>query len=118
MLKTGSTCQLADLPGYINVSAMAGEYETNDNQRVGESEKVTTFVLKARVSRFGSRKRGELVPDVQNLCKDVSLVKTNDVEVNETEFEKYNRGEVIFLRSGRSSRLCEPVSFKFNFFIG
>ena len=118
MLKTGSTCQLADLPGYINVSALAEEYETNDNQRVGESEKVTTFLLKARVSRLGSRKRGELLPDVQNLCKDVSLVKTNDIEVNETEFEKYNRGEVIFLRSGRSSRLCDQVSFKFNFFIG
>ena len=72
-------------------------------------------MLKARESRFGSRKRAELVPDVQYLCKDVPLVKTNDVEVNETEFDKYNNGKVIFLKNGRNSRFCEQVSFKLYF---
>ena len=110
MLKTGDTCQLADLPGYINVSTMAGKYDKIDNQRAEESEKVTTFLLKARESRFGSRKRADLVPDVRYLCKDAPLVKTNDIEVNEIQFEKYNKGEVIFLKNGRSSRLCEQVS--------
>ena len=112
MLKTGDTCQLTDLPEYLNVSAMAGGYETHDKARVEESDKVTTFVLKARESRFGSRKRAELVPDAQYLCKDAPLVKTKDVEINATEFEKYDRGEVIFLKTGRNSRLCEQVCHK------
>ena len=117
MVKTNNTCQLSDLPEDINVSEMAGNYEANDKRRVGESNKVSSFTLKSRKSRYGSRKRKTLIPDVQYLCKDTSLVKTNDVLVNETEFEKYNRGEVIFLENTRSSRSCETVCILFNILI-
>ena len=109
MVKTNKTCQLSDLPEDLNVSEMAENYEGNDKRRVVESDKVSSFILKIREARYGSLKRKELIPDVQYLCKHTSLVKTNDVLVNETEFEKYNRGEVIFLNNTRSSRFCQTV---------
>eukprot|EP00092_Neocalanus_flemingeri_P056484 GFUD01066981.1.p1 GENE.GFUD01066981.1~~GFUD01066981.1.p1 ORF type:complete len:895 (+),score=149.92 GFUD01066981.1:13-2697(+) len=107
LLKTGDVCQLADLPTHFNVSASAERFESQArmNQGDNESEKVTSFVLKTRDSRLGSRRRAELVPDVQDLCDDVPLVKTKDLLVNETEFEKFKKGEVIFVER-KSSRRC------------
>ena len=108
ILKTGGTCQIADLPGHINVSATAEEFQAKERNNHG---KLITYVLKARESRFGSKRRAELVPDAQDLCNDVPLVKTNDFVVNETEFEKYNRGEVVFIDNVESSQGCLTVSY-------
>eukprot|EP00092_Neocalanus_flemingeri_P032991 GFUD01035877.1.p1 GENE.GFUD01035877.1~~GFUD01035877.1.p1 ORF type:complete len:623 (-),score=91.11 GFUD01035877.1:252-2120(-) len=107
LVKTGDVCQLADLPTHFNVSASAERFESQArmNQGDNESEKVTSFVLKSRDSRLGSRRRAELVPDVQDLCDDVPLVKTKDFLVNEAEFEKFKKGEVIFVER-RGSRRC------------
>ena len=116
MLKTGGTCQLTDLPEYLNVANLAQGYESNDGKRVKKSEEITSFMLKVREARFGSRRRAELIPDAQYLCKDAPLVKTNDVQVNETEFEKYERGEVIVVNNGRSTRRCDTVRMIFKLY--
>ena len=86
---------------------MAGEF--GQRERIDEAEKVTTFLLKVRESVLGSKHRSELFTDVQDLCTKAPLVKTKDIEINETEFEKYNNGEVIFIKTIISSGLCEQV---------
>lgn len=108
LLKSGDVCQLADLPDDFNVSASAEGYEPKGrmNQGDNESEKVTSFILKSRESILGSRRRAELVADVQDLCDNVPLVKTKDFSVNETEFEKFRKGEVILIENLRNTREC------------
>ena len=107
MLRTGGICQLTKLPGSTNVSTLASEFESLDGEMT--SEKVTKFVLKGAVSRLGSRRRAELLPEVQDLCKKVSLEETNDFGINETDYEKLKSGEVIFLNNTRSPRDCIEV---------
>ena len=107
MLKSGGTCKLAELPGNINVSAIAAEFGGKNVRMAPET--VTTFILKARESRLGSKKRSELLPEAQDLCKNVPMVKTNDIKVNETEFEKLRTGEVITLKNPKSKRTCLQV---------
>ena len=113
MLKTDDTCQFTELPGYMNVSTMAAEFEFQDGNMT--NEKVTKLVLKAGISRFGSRRRAELLPEVQDLCKKVPLVETHDIGINETEYEKFKSGEVIFLNNTRSTRDCIAVGSLRNF---
>ena len=107
MLKTDDTCKFTELPGYMNVSAMAQEFESQAGNMT--NEKVTNLVMKAGVSRFGYRRRAELIPEVQDLCKKVPLVQTNDFEIDETDLEKFKSGEVIFLNNTRSARDCIVV---------
>ena len=111
MLKTANICQIADLPGYINVSGMAKQFEnelrSNKDSRMDGNKK---FVLKTPESLLGSAIRLEvLIPTVQDKCRDVQAVKTKDVEISAALFEKYNNGEVIFFNNTKSSRSCATV---------
>ena len=92
MVKTANICQIADLPGYINVSGMAKQFEnelrSNKDSRMDGNKK---FVLKTPESLLGSAIRLEvLIPTVQDKCRDVQAVKTKDVEISAALFEKYN----------------------------
>lgn len=111
MLKTASICQIADLPGYINVSGMAEQFEnkfrSNKESRMDENKK---YILKTPESLLGSDKRTEvLIPYVQDKCRDVQAVKTKDVEISADLYEKYENGEVIFIDDTKSSRSCATV---------
>ena len=107
MLKTGGTCQLTKLPEYMNVATMVKEFDSNDGTKSNEIK--TKYVLKAAKSRFGSTRRKELLPEVQDLCKKVPLVQTDDFEANATDYEKLNRGEMVYLKKARSKRGCMQV---------
>jgi hypothetical protein len=111
MLKTARICQIADTPGYINVSGMAKQFENglrlNKDSRMDQMKK---FVLKTPESMLASDKRREvLLPYVQDKCRDVQAVKTKDVEISADLYEKYESGEVIFIDNTKSSRTCATV---------
>ena len=114
MVKTGGLCQLSDLPDHYNVSAMAEGLERHHGMtRVKQSDVVTNFLLKTRVAKLGAKKRAELHPDVGHLCKDHPIVKTSDFQVEKTDWEKYDRGEIVFLENKeRSPRSCDKVTLK------
>ena len=109
MLKTNNTCQVSDLPGYINVSAMAQQLEglERENNTVTEAKSVTTYVLKARKSRYGMKRRKELLPEIQDHCQNEPVIRTDDFSVNQTQFEKYNAGELILVKTEKKTRDCE-----------
>ena len=86
MVKSNNICQLADLPGGIDVSDTANLFEKSE-----ERNQTTKFYLKSRESRLGFKERGKQLTDVQGHCEKSQLVKTREYEANETEFEKYNR---------------------------
>ena len=110
MLQTNHTCQISDLPEHLNVSDMAQNLEKRrkENSSDGQVKSVTTFVLKARNARIGNEKRSHLLPAIQEKCKQGPVVLTNDFLVNETEFEKYNAGEIILIPiKEKNTRICE-----------
>ena len=67
------------------------------------------FFLKSRQARLGKERRKALLPAVQSVCEQTQLVTTIDYEVNETQYEKYKRGEVILVPTPRSKRDCREV---------
>ena len=107
MLKTNNTCQLSTLPSYVNVSVMAGEFESLEAENSTVTKTITTFVLKGRHSRLGIRRRENLLPEIQDRCKKEPLIGTNDFIINATQFEKYNAGELIVIDNEKKTRLCE-----------
>ena len=113
MLKTDDVCQISEMPGDINVSSMAGQ--SRKNGRINNYSSIhnkARFVLKTPESLLGSEKRSELlVLDDKNQCKDVPAVRTKDIEINATLFEKYNKGEVIIVDNMTSTRKCPTVYF-------
>ena len=78
-----------------------------DNNTVTQDKTVKIFILKARKSRYGKKKRKELIPEIQDLCQNEPVIQTDDFSVNQTEFEKYNAGELILVRKEKRTRLCE-----------
>lgn len=88
---------------------MAGELENleKQNNTATETNTVMTFVLKARRKRYGIKKRQDLLPEVQGHCQNDPLIETEDFNVNKTEFEKYNAGELIVVEKEKKTRLCE-----------
>ena len=102
MLKTGGMCHIADLPDYINVSKLAQGYENNNKRTVRESDKVTTYLLKARLARYGAKQRAELHQDADYLCKDAPLVKTEDTHLTNEDWEKLKNDEIITLETDKS----------------
>ena len=55
------------------------------------------FFLKVGKARLGQQRRDDLLPDVQNLCKENQMVKTEDIEITQADFDKYKSGEVILI---------------------
>ena len=104
MVKTNNTCQLTDLPGEIDVDDVAKAFETD-----AELNHTTQFFLKSRKSRLGFEERAKLLPEVQGLCGKTQLVRTQDFEVNKTEYEKFHKGEVIYVSSPINTRSCIEV---------
>jgi len=104
MMKSGGICHITDLPDHINVSKLAQGYENNDKRTVRQSDTVTTFLLKARLARYGSKQRAELHQDADYLCKDVPLVKTDDTHLTKEDWEKLDNDEIITLETDKSLR--------------
>ena len=62
------------------------------------------FFLKVGKARLGQQRRDDLLPDVQNLCKENQMIKTEDIEVTQAEFDKYENGEVILIEKLSAER--------------
>ena len=87
---------------------MAEELESleKQNDTATETNTFTTYVLKARKKRYGIKRREELLPEVQNHCQNEPVIETEDLNVNQTMFEKYNAGEVILIENEKNTRGC------------
>ena len=113
MLKTGGMCAITDLPDHLNVASMAEGFKTHNKMRAEESNTDTSYLIKSREARYGAQKRAaELHPEAAHLCKDDSVVKTNDVYVAEEDFKKFENGEVIIIGDDKNTRQsvnCELV---------
>ena len=107
MLMSNNTCQLSSLQlpeNGMNVESISKAF--------GSKMKLTPkkqFFLKSRQARLGKERRKALLPAVQSVCEQTQLVTTIDYEVNETQYEKYKRGEVILVPTPRSKRDCREV---------
>ena len=108
MLKTNNTCQITNLAQDMDVAKMAEELE-NVDQEVNESNTTTTYVLKSRMKRYGKQARQELLPEVQDHCRNEPIVETEDFSVNKTEFENYDAGGIIFVESTAKTRTCVTI---------
>jgi hypothetical protein len=101
------SCLLAPLPHFMNVSVIAKQFEQRKNVRVEDSDEVKIFSLKSRKGRLGSIKRAEKIPEVNEQCKDVPMVETEELGLNETEFKKFSSGKVVTIKNQRHSRYCQ-----------
>ena len=103
MLKTDNICQLGPLklPEDMNVGEAAKGFETTIplDQR-------TEFFIKVKKAVFGHQKSSELLPDVQNECFETPLVKTDDIEISQTEFEKLEKGGIILVEDSKETQQC------------
>ena len=104
MVMSNDTCQISplQLPENMTVEDVARAF---DDSSVELTPK-TQFFLKQRKARLGKKERNKLLDAVQSVCDQTQLVTTRDFEVNETQFEKYKKGEVIFIPEPRSERAC------------
>ena len=68
------------------------------------------FFLKAKEAILGSEKRAEQQPEVIDHCEKSQMVQTRDIEINESEYERYKRDQIVTVNKRESRQICEPVS--------
>ena len=78
-----------------------------ENMMVTQDKTKTTFILKAKQSRLGTKSRQNLLPEIQDQCKNEPMVQTTDFIIDETDFDKYIAGELITVKSKTRTRRCE-----------
>ena len=103
MLKTRDICQVTALPADIIV----GETVLGGNVTITPTKK---FFLKAKEAILGSEKRAEQRPEVLDHCEKSQMVQTRDIEINETEYEKYKRDQIVTVNKRESRGVCVTVS--------
>ena len=114
MLKTRDICQISALPKHFDVDAMASNLTTNKraDESLNEDNTETGYVLKPRHARLGKRAANKLLSEVQDRCKETPIVETlEDVQINATEFKKYQEGQIIFVKEDSRKRLCERTAY-------
>merc|ERR1719206_1054655 len=110
LIKNNGTCSLATLPSVMNVSNAAEQFGSRKNK-----EKRKIYSIRSRQYDLDSEQRGQQIPEVEAQCKDLPLIQTTEVSINETEFEKFNSGDVIFIRKeqqDKQARFCLPAGTK------
>jgi len=70
-----------------------------------QSNTVMSYQIKSRKARYGAKKRAEVLhPEANYLCRNAPVIKTNDFDMTQEDFEKYNRGEAITIRNEKLAR--------------
>ena len=99
-MKTSNICQIAPLPDYNNVSAMAENFETGNKRmkhRVNREEQIIKYILKSREQKLGSERRAQLIPEVEDQCNDIPMIVTKEIEVDEVIYHKCISGGLVFV---------------------
>ena len=79
------------------------------NTTVTTGNSVTSFSLKARHARYGVKRRQQQLVEVQNLCQQEAIVESEDIRINQTEFDKYMMGQIIKVEKEAKQRSCQTV---------
>ena len=110
-MKNNGRCSLATLPSVMNVSNAAEQFGSREDHR---EQKM--FSIRSRLYDLDSEQRAKQIPEVEAQCKDLPLVQTTELAINEAEFEKFNSGDVIFIgreQQEKHARTCTPQVNKF-----
>ena len=112
MVRKNNTCSLASLPALMNVS-VAAEGFLGKNSRAGKPEEVKQYFLNSLKYKLGSAQRGDKIPAVQEQCSDVPMIQTEEVHIDETQYEKLSSGDqkVLIIKKEKQSRRCREVNY-------
>ena len=104
-MKSDDGCHVSEIPDQFNVEEMSRGFQRKNRMKARQSNTVMSYQIKSRKARYGAKKRAEVLhPEANYLCRNAPVIKTNDFDMTQEDFEKYNRGEAITIRNEKLAR--------------